>query len=207
MLLAALALMLASPAGFIGLHIQRGIVALLIGSTLHGIEASGFVFKRAFSAPGSLLITMVSADSLYRSPGKGSPQVRTRCFTAHPPHLPPRRNRMTSLCCASSSGRVGLSMRFLFIGSPLSHSLPSHGRLPSQSWLLVVISIMFSCFGSLTGDFHPICNAPMLGAHKALQSNRSGRSRLVRDPRLSSPRAVAELGRSPNERSLPTDRR
>ena len=24
-------------------------------------------------------------------------------------------------------------------------------------------------FGSFTGDFHPICNAPMLGAHHALQ--------------------------------------
>ncbi len=25
---------------------------------------------------------------------------------------------------------------------------------------------MFLCFGSFTGDFHPIYNAPMLGAHK-----------------------------------------
>jgi hypothetical protein len=25
---------------------------------------------------------------------------------------------------------------------------------------------MFPCFGSFTGDFHPISNAPMLGAHK-----------------------------------------
>jgi hypothetical protein len=49
--LSAPALTLASPAGFVGLRILRGIVALLIGSALHGIEASGFVFKRASSSP------------------------------------------------------------------------------------------------------------------------------------------------------------
>jgi hypothetical protein len=132
-------------------------------------------------APGSFSITMASADSLCRLRGKGSPQVRTRCFTAQPPHLPPRPNRMTSLCGASSSGRVGLSMRFLFIGSPLSHSLPSPGRLPSRSWPLVVISLMFSCLGFLTGDFHPICNAPMLGAHPSVERiGFADRSPLVR---------------------------
>jgi len=38
----------------------------------------------------------------------GSPQVRTRCSPAHPPHLPPRANQSISLCCASLSHRVGL---------------------------------------------------------------------------------------------------
>jgi len=51
MLLLAPTLTLASPAGFIGWRILRGIVALLIGSILHAIETSGFVFKRAFSSP------------------------------------------------------------------------------------------------------------------------------------------------------------
>ena len=51
MLLAAPALMVTWPAGVIGSHILRGIVALLIGLALHGIEASGFVFKRASSSP------------------------------------------------------------------------------------------------------------------------------------------------------------
>jgi hypothetical protein len=37
-LLSTRALALTSPAGFIGLRILRGIVALLIGSALHGIE-------------------------------------------------------------------------------------------------------------------------------------------------------------------------
>jgi hypothetical protein len=51
MLLAAPALKRTSPAGFIGLLILRGIVALLIGSALHGIESSGVSFKRASSSP------------------------------------------------------------------------------------------------------------------------------------------------------------
>ncbi len=38
----------------------------------------------------------------------GSPQVRTRCFPAQPPHLPPRLNHWTSLRGASSSHRIGL---------------------------------------------------------------------------------------------------
>src|SRR5829696_2271836 len=75
---------------------------------------------------------------------RGSPQVRTRCVLAQPPHLPPRLNRRTSLCGASSSHRVGLGMWFLFIGLPVSPSLPPPGRLPFRSWLQVVVS-SFSC--------------------------------------------------------------
>ena len=129
-----------------------------------------------FPAPGSLRITTASADSLCWLPGKGSPQVRTRCLATQPPHLPPRLNRRTSLCGASSSHRVGLFMRFLFIGSSVSHSLPSPGRLPFRSWPLVVISFMFSYLGSLTGDFHPICNAPMLAAHPTMQQTDMSRA-------------------------------
>ena len=73
----------------------------------------------------------------------GPPRVRASCFPTQPPHLPPRANQVTSLCCASSSLRVGLDMRFLFIGSSVSPSLPSHGRLPFRSWLQMVV---FSCF-------------------------------------------------------------
>jgi len=73
----------------------------------------------------------------------GSPRVRARCFPAQPPHLPLRANQSTSLCCASSSLRIGLDMRFLSISSQVSPSLPSHGRLPFRSWLQMVV---FSCF-------------------------------------------------------------
>jgi len=60
----------------------------------------------------------------------GSPQVRTRVSTTQPPHLPAGWNRTVS------SRRAGLTpserpfMRFLFIGSWLSLSLPPDGRLP-----------------------------------------------------------------------------
>ena len=60
------------------------------------------------------------------------------------------------------------SMRFLFIGSQVSPSLPSPGWLPFPSWLQMVVS-SFSCSGFPTGDFHPIYIAPMLGTHKALE--------------------------------------
>ena len=109
---------------------------------------------------------MASADFPCPCEVTGSPQVRTRCFAAQPPHLPPRLNRWTSLCGASSSASCRPSMGFLFIGSPFSPSLPPPARLPSQSWLQMVI-VHVSMFGFLTGDFHPICNAPILGAHQA----------------------------------------
>ena len=64
----------------------------------------------------------------------GSPQARARCFPARPPHLPPRRNLVASLCGAGSPRRVGLGMRFLSIGPPVSAILPSAGRLPCRSW-------------------------------------------------------------------------
>jgi hypothetical protein len=54
------------------------------------------------------------------------------------------------------------SMRFLFIGSRFSPSLPSHGRSPFRSWPQLV----FYSHGSYTGDLNPFWTAPMLGAHK-----------------------------------------
>ena len=84
----------------------------------------------------------------------GSPQVRTRCFPAQPPHLPPRlepvdcsaalRRRVSSpsssvRCVVPAHPPCRPSMRFLFISSPVSSSLPPHGRLPFRSWLRVVV--------------------------------------------------------------------
>jgi hypothetical protein len=48
-------------------------------------------------------------------------------------------------------------------------SLPPPGRLPFRSWLQVVVLFHVSMFGSPTGDSHPIYNAPMMGAHHAMQ--------------------------------------
>jgi hypothetical protein len=53
------------------------------------------------------------------------------------------------------------------------------GWLPFRSRPLVVIHFMFPYFGSLTGDFHPIYNAPMLGAHNPTQ--RTGANAPVAD--------------------------
>jgi hypothetical protein len=222
MLLTAPALTLASPAGVISLRIRRGIVALpyRFGPSRHrvlmlrrpgyapfGSRFAESVFAASaagsapvsclsgrFPAPGSLRITTASADSLCWLPGKGSPQVRTRCFATQPPHLPPRLNRRTSLCGAGSSHRVGLLMRFLFIGSSLSHSvacvgwdrnqaccLSSFGSFPRSVTLpeLASGSDLFHVFmfRFLTGDFHPICNAPMLGAHPAVHRTVLSRQR------------------------------
>ena len=65
-------------------------------------------FQRADFHPrlaGSLLWPLLTSHGIS---SVGSPQVRTRCFPAQPPHLPPRLNHGTSLCGASSSRRVGL---------------------------------------------------------------------------------------------------
>jgi hypothetical protein len=57
------------------------------------------------------------------------------------------------------------SIRFLFISSRFSHSLPSRGRSPFRAWPLVVVS-SFSCSGISKGDLNPVYNVPMLGTHK-----------------------------------------
>ena len=108
------------------------------GHAQAGIESSGLpVCTGVFQPPARCSVLWPLLTSLRVAPS-GSPHVRTRCFPARPPHLPPRRNRSTSLCGASSSRRVGLNMRFLSIGPPVSASLPSPVRLPSRSWPRVV---------------------------------------------------------------------
>ena len=152
--------------GVIGTDIRPAVERSPVSSVLPDIESSGVSVTGIFQPPArcSVLRPLLTPRPVARL---GSPQVRTRCFPARPPHLPPRLDRPASLCCASSPGRVGLDMRFLSIGPPVSSSLPSPGRLPSRSWLRVV---GFSCchVGPPTGDLHPFCTAPMLGAHKAL---------------------------------------
>jgi hypothetical protein len=74
--------------------------------------------------------------------------------------------------------RIGLCIRFFFTGSSVSPSLSPPGRLPSRSWRQVS-----PCSGFPTGDFpaaeasakegHPVYNASMLGADKALERTRT----------------------------------
>ena len=94
------------------------------------------------SAPGSLRGTTASADSppgcpVGVSPGKNAllPDTTAAFTSATGPAI--------SWCCARSSHRSRPSMRFLFVGPPVSSSLPPPVRLPSRSWLQVVV---ISCF-------------------------------------------------------------
>ena len=73
------------------------------------------------------------------------------------------------------------SMMFLFIGPSVSSSLPLPVGYPPELASTGDLIFMFPCFGSFTGDFppaeasakegHPICNAPVLGAHNTMETN------------------------------------
>ena len=96
------------------------------------------------------------------------------------------------LCGASSSLRVGLSMRFLPRAavatgegvsiSPVSSSLPPPDGLPYRSWLQVV-GVHVSMLSSPTKDLHLIYNAPMLGAHQQMVGTASPPDILRRSPK------------------------
>ena len=60
-----------------------------IGSALHGIKSSGFVFKRTSHGPRLVAPLLRPLLTSHCISSMGSPQVRTRCFPAQPPHLPP----------------------------------------------------------------------------------------------------------------------
>ena len=124
--------------GVIGASILPAVERPLASSVLPDIESSGvFVFAGISQPPARCAVVRPLLTSLQVAPS-GSPHVRTRCFPARPPHLPPRLNLVASLCCASSSPRRRPSMRFLSVSPLVSASLPSPGRLPSRSWPRVV---------------------------------------------------------------------
>jgi hypothetical protein len=55
---------------------------------------------------------------------------------------------------------AGLTMRFLFIGPPVSSSLPPAGRLLFQRWLRVVVLSHFHVTVLLQGTFTPFTTRP-----------------------------------------------
>lgn len=61
-----------------------------------------------------------------------SSQVRARCSPVQPPHLPPRANQVTSLSWRQLIAPCRPSIRFLFIASQVSHSLPPPVGHPSE---------------------------------------------------------------------------
>jgi hypothetical protein len=131
-------------------------------------------------SPGSLFGTMASADSPPSclggaSPGKNAlvaiplrfiaapawrPVSASLRLPARPPHLPPRLN--PRLRCVVPVRRIvaGLPMRFLFIGPPVSSSLPPASRLPFQRWLQVVVLSHFHVTVLLQGTFTPFTTRP-----------------------------------------------
>ena len=102
----------------------------------------------------------------------GSPQIRACCFPARPPHLPPRLD--LRLRCVVPLRRIaaGLAMRFLFIGPPVSASLPPAARLPLRRWLHVVV---LSCF-------HERSSYRRLSLH--LQRAHAGRTQSAEDYKM-----------------------
>ena len=69
-----------------------------------------------------------------------------RCSTALPPDLPPRAYQTISLCCASSSRRVGVARIATLAGCLRYAPAPSLGRSPFRAWPLVVVSFHFWYF-------------------------------------------------------------
>ena len=156
-----------SPAGVVGGWTVRPAVRTLpLGSALRWVRPPAILLCSCalrLVAP----TTMASADfcpdrSRQISPGKNAMLPRaTAAFTS-----PGKPDDFAVLCQLVVPDRP--SMRFLFIGSQVSPSLPSPSRLPFPSWLQMVVS-SFSCPGFPTGDFHPIYIAPMLGTHTTIQ--------------------------------------
>ena len=141
MLPSATALKLTSLAGFNGSLVHCGVDPLLIGSALHRVSLFGFtVYTGISAAPGSfprllwLLLTSRTPIDGEISPGKSALLRRTAAaftFTGIPVAF-------GMLCHLDAPCRP--SMRFLFIGSRLSLSLPSPSRSPFPSWLQMVVS-------------------------------------------------------------------
>jgi hypothetical protein len=146
MLPAAKTLTLAPPAGGIGSRFLHGVGTFLFGSTLHGIKSSGFtVYTDRNRSPARCsllrsLLTPLACLHARASPGKNAllPDTTAPFTSATEPVdfavlcqlFPPRRP----------------SMVFLFISLSVSSSLPPPGRLPSRSWLQLVIRSHVSMF-------------------------------------------------------------
>jgi hypothetical protein len=95
--------------GVIGADIRSAVGCQPTSSALHpssSLPVSSF--QRACSRPRLAARLLWPRLTSHGISSVGSPQVRTRCSPAQPPHLPPRANQSISLCGASSSRRVGL---------------------------------------------------------------------------------------------------
>ncbi len=100
------------------------------------------------------------------SPGKGAVLPRTvAAFTSTTEPV-----GFAVLCQLAPSCRP--CMRFLFINSRVSPSLPSHGRSPFRSWL----RLMFYLYGSYRGDLNPFLDCVHAGRRQDHWTERDRKS-------------------------------
>ena len=101
-----------AQSGVIGSDVLAVVDSSLSGSVLPDIESSGL-----FPARCPVLRPLLTSRGISSS---GSPQVRTRCFPARPPHLPPQLN--PRLRCVVPTRRIASAL--------LCGSCPSARRFP-----------------------------------------------------------------------------
>ena len=143
------ALVHTSPSGVVGWGVWRAVRMLPFGSALRWMRPPATLlcnFALRLVSP----TTMASADFSSAcageiSPGKGTMlPCTTAAFTSTG-----KPDDFAVLCQLIVPYRP--SMRFLFIGSQVSPSLPSHGRSPFRSWLQMVVSFISMFWFSYRG--------------------------------------------------------
>ena len=151
MLPIAAALGSTSPSGVIGgLTVRRAVRTLRCSSALRWVSLPVSLFTRASCPRLISSTTMASADFSASCDGEISPgkSVMLPCTTAAFTSTG-KPDDFAVLCQLVVPYRP--SMRFLFIGSQVSPSLPSHGRSPFRSWLQMVVSFIFMFWFSYRG--------------------------------------------------------
>ena len=151
------ALVHASPSGVVGWGVWSAVRTLPFGSALRWVRLPAILLCSSALRLVSPT-TMASADfwpdrSRQISPGKSVMlSCTTTAFTSTG-----KPDDFAVLCQLVVPYRP--SMRFLFISSQVSPSLPSHGWSPFRSWLQMVVS-SFSCLVFLQGTCTPFTSRP-----------------------------------------------
>jgi len=172
------ALVHASPSGVFGRGVWCAVRMLPFGSALRWVRPPATLlcnFALRLVSP----TTMASADfSSARageiSPGKGTMlPCTTAAFTStgKPDAVDASTALLFVACLCQLVVPYRPSMRFLFIGSQVSPSLPSHGRSPFRSWLQMVVSFIFMFRFSYRG-LAPHLHRAHAGHTQAAPSNR-----------------------------------
>ena len=131
--------------GVIGADIRSVVGCQPTSSALHrSSRLPVSSFQRAYPRPRLAFRLLWPLLTSHGISSVGSPEVRTRCFPAQPPHFPPRLKPVDFAVLCQLIPPCRPRMQFLFIGSRISPSLPSHGRSPFRSWLQLVF--FFSWF-------------------------------------------------------------